>query len=72
MARKQGNYGIGAARKGKTAIQSYEKPTKGFNSAGHKRQGDNRYADYPDAPKDNMNPKYAGGTCDGDSGLTPS
>jgi hypothetical protein len=70
--RKKGNFGIGAARKGKTAIQSYEKPTKGFNSAGHKRQGDNRYADYPDAPKHSMNPDYAGGTDPSDSGMIPS
>jgi hypothetical protein len=48
-------------RAGKTHIMSYEKKTS-FNSAGHKRQGDNRYQSYPDAPKDNMNPDYCGGT----------
>ncbi len=69
--RKKGNYAIGAARKGKTAIQSYEKPTKGFNSAGHKRQGDNRIMNYPDVSKSNMNPDYAGGTDSGAMGNIP-
>ena len=57
--RKKGNYGIGAVRKGKTHIQSYEKKTS-FNSAGHKRQGDNRIMNYPDVSKSDGN--YAGGT----------
>jgi hypothetical protein len=48
-------------RAGKTHIMSYEKKTN-FNSAGHKRQGDNKYASYPDVSKSNMNPDYAGGT----------
>jgi hypothetical protein len=57
-------------RAGKTHIESYQKKTS-FNSAGHKRQGDNRYQSYPDAPKDNMNPNYAGGTDPSDMGNIP-
>lgn len=57
-------------RGGKTHIMSYEKKTN-FASAGHKRQGDNRYASYPDAPKDNQNPGYAGGTDSGAMGNIP-
>jgi len=68
--RKKGNYGIGKARQGKTAIQSYEKPTRGFNSAGHKRQGDTKYTDRPDAP--GAPAGYMGGTCPSDSGMIPS
>ena len=71
MARKKGNFGIGMARKGTTAIQSYEQKGN-FNSAGHKRMGDNRIKDYPDVSKSDMNPHYCGGTCDSDSGMTPT
>jgi hypothetical protein len=57
--RKKGNYSIGAARKGKTEIESYSKKGN-FNSAGHKRQGDHKYEDYPDKP--GYDSAYNGGT----------
>lgn len=69
--RKKGNYGVGKARQGKTEIASYSKKGN-FNSAGTKRDGDTKYADYPDAPKHSMNPDYEGGTTSGDSGIIPS
>lgn len=72
MARKKGNYGIGKSRQGKTAIDSYENPTRGFQSAGHARKGSPKYMDGRGEQQSDMNPQYAGGTCPGDSGLTPS
>jgi len=67
--RKKGNYGIGKARQGKTEIASYSKKGN-FNSAGHKRQGDTKYTDRPDAP--GAPAGYMGGTCPSDSGMIPS
>jgi hypothetical protein len=61
MSKADRMHKLSLERKGKTHIESYQKKTN-FNSAGHKRQGDNRYQSYPDAPKDNMNPGYCGGT----------
>jgi hypothetical protein len=71
MARKKGNYGIGAARKGTTKIASYEEKG-GFNSAGHKRAGNPKYMDGRGEQQSGMNPQYAGGTNPMDSGMTPS
>jgi len=71
MARKKGNYSIGAARKGTTAIQSYEQKGN-FNSSGHKRAGKPDYMDGRGSQKSDMNPDYCGGTCDSDSGMTPT
>ena len=70
MARKKGNYGIGAARKGKTHIESYEKKTS-FNSAGHKRAGNPMYMDGRGQQQSGMNPDYAGGTDSGAQGNIP-
>ena len=61
MARKKGDYGIGAARKGKPhhadsphEAHGYKKSNKmSMQSAGAKRGGDNRIQDYPDAPQAN-------------------
>lgn len=71
MARKKGNYGLGMARKGTTAIQSYEQKGN-FNSAGHKRAGNPKYMDGRGEQQSGMNPDYEGGTDSSDSGLTPS
>ena len=70
MARKKGNYSIGAARKGKTHIESYEKKTS-FNSAGHKRAGNPMYMDGRGQQQSGMNPDYAGGTDSGAQGNIP-
>ena len=67
--RKKGNYGIGKARQGKTEIMSYSKKGN-FNSAGHKRQGNTKYMDRPDAP--GAPNEYMGGTTPSDSGMIPS
>lgn len=70
MARKKGNYGIGAARKGHTHIESYEKKTN-FASAGTKRAGNPKYQDGRGEQQSDMNPQYAGGTDDGAMGNIP-
>jgi hypothetical protein len=69
--RKKGNYSIGAARKGKTAIASYEEKG-GFADAGAKRNGNPDYTDGRGSQKSNLNPDYEGGTCSSHSGLTPT
>jgi hypothetical protein len=69
--RKKGNYGIGKARQGKTEIASYSQKGN-FGSAGTKRAGNPKYMDGRGEQQSGQNPNYAGGTCDGDSGLTPS
>lgn len=71
MARKKGDYGIGMRRKGTTVIQSYE-GKGGFSDAGAKRNGNPKYMDGRGEQKSDMNPDYCGGTCDSESGLTPS
>jgi hypothetical protein len=69
--RKKGNYGIGKARQGSTKIASYEEKG-GFNSAGHKRQGNPKYMDGRGEQQSGQNPQYGGGTTPGDSGMIPS
>lgn len=68
--RKKGNYGTGAARKGKTHIASYEKKTN-FASAGTKRAGNPMYMDGRGQQQSGMNPDYAGGTDSGAQGNIP-
>jgi hypothetical protein len=69
-SKAQAKWGLGTKRKGHTHIMSYQKATN-FKSAGTKRAGDNKYMDRPDAPRDGMNPGYAGGTDDAATGMIP-
>jgi hypothetical protein len=70
MARKKGDYSIGAKRKGHTHIESYEKKTN-FGGVGMKRAGNPMYQDGRGQQQSGMNPDYAGGTGSGAMGNIP-
>ena len=50
VGKKKMDYGVGIRRNGDPSVDSYENPTRGFESAGDERDGDPHYASYDDPP----------------------